>query len=187
MRLLSRLMLLAPLLSLSAFAQTVLTDTADVPAIKDAAQSESLVLKILGTALGILTPLLIALVGKAVVWLHANEKNSKLAYAGSIVGDLMLAFMREAEAKLRPELQAALADGILDQKERDALRSRLVELLKQQAPNAVMKTLQAAFGAGLDTQLASVAESAIDHMVEAQPIALAAGPGAAAVTALSPR
>lgn len=163
-----KLTLFAALVSAPAFAQVVLTDTSDAPAIKDVAQTESVVLKILGTVLGILAPLLIALVGKAVMWLHTQEKTSKVALAGSIVGDLMLAFMRDAESKLRPELQAALADGVLDQKERDSLRNTLVTLLKAAAPNAVMKTLQAAFGAGLDTQLASVAESAIDHMVEAE-------------------
>lgn len=171
--------------SVTTFAQVVLTDGSEGPAIKEVAQTESVVLKILGGMLTILAPLLIALVAKAVTWLHSQEKTNKVAYAGSIVGDLTLGFMRAAEAQLRPELQAALADGVLDQKERDALRARIIELVKQQAPNAVMKTLQAAFGAALDTQLGSVAEAAIDHMVETAPVAIAAGPGAAAVT--SPR
>lgn len=138
-------------------------------ALKEEAQSESLLLKLLSGLLAIISPLLVALVTKMVTKLHAEEKNSKLAYAGSVVGDLLLAFVREAEAKLAPQLQAALADGVLDQKERDNLRTSLVTLLKAQAPDAVMKTLQGAFGAGLEVQLHSAAEAAIDHMVAAAP------------------
>lgn len=171
-----RLLVFSLLLAAPAFAQVVLTDGSEGPAVKEVAQTESVVLKILGGLLTILTPLLIALVGKAVLWMHSQETTSKLARAGSIVGDLTLGFMRAAEATLRPELQAALADGVLDQKERDSLRTHLVSMLKQQAPDSVMKILQGAFGAGLDTQLASVAEAAIDHMTDSPTVTVATNP-----------
>lgn len=166
----AKLLLLTMLLAAPAWAQVVLTDGSEAPAVKEAAQSESLLLKILSALVSILAPLLAALVAKAVMWLHANEKQSKLAYAGGVAGDLFLSFLNEAKQKLLPEVQAALADGVLTGAERASLKAHLIDLLKTNAPVAVLNALKAAFGTGLDMWLSAQADRAIDSMAaEAAP------------------
>lgn len=146
--------------------QVQLTSPDEVSSAKDANQSESLVLKILAGLLTLLAPLLTVLVTKAVTWLHSKEKESKLAFAGGIAGDLALAFINEAKDSLVPELKAALADGILDAVERTKLRDHLIAILKEKMPDAALKTLEAAFGAGLGSWLNLQADIAIDRMAK---------------------
>jgi len=148
-------------------AQAVLTDGSEAGAVKDEAQTESVVLKILGVLLGILTPLLTALVAKAVAWLHSQEKTNKLAYVGSIVGDLTLSALAHFKTDLQPALQEALKDGVLDASERASLKAKLIEMLKRDLPRDVLAVAQKAFGAGFELWLAGQAERAIDAAASA--------------------
>lgn len=151
-------------LSLPAWAQVVLTDDAASAVMNEEVQTESMVLKILGGLLTILTPLLTALITLAVRKLHAEGKTSRLAYGGAVVGDFLLSGLAHFKQELQPLLQDALKDGVLDQQERTQLKNKLIEMAKRDLPADALKAAQAAFGPAFETWLSGQAERAIDSM-----------------------
>lgn len=154
------------LLALPAFAQE---------AAEPVAQSESLLLKILSAAIALLSPLLLALIGKGVQYLHSKEKESKLLFVTANLAELAKAAVLEVETTLKPKLVAALADGILTDAEKAELKKAAMDLLKQRAPATVLAAAQGIFGPLLEQMLSSKVEGAVAQM-KAQGIAAQVAP-----------
>lgn len=165
-----RIALLFVFVPLAALAQVIGEPVAaPVPGTQDLVQTESVLLKIIATVIGLLTPFLVALVAKGVQWLHESGKSNRLAFAGGVVGDLLLAFLYKAKAELVPDLQKALADGVLDQTERALLKKKLIELVLRDAPGDVLKVVQNTLGPAFLGWLDGQAEKVIDSMATPSP------------------
>lgn len=125
-------------------------------------RTESLVLKLLGILVVPIGGLLTVLLGLLTAWVKTKAANSKLAGGASVLLDLLGAHLAKARAELGPDLKAALADGVLDQAERDALKKKLIELLLREAPADALKAVQGVFGPAFSGWLDGKAEQAID-------------------------
>lgn len=145
------------LLSLFVLAQTA----AQAEAVTEVAQTESVLLKMLGGLLTILSPLLVALVAKAVQYLHNQGKDNKVAAAFAFGAELVHTYVAKAEVEIRPTLQKALADGRLDAGEAAALKEQVMAILKRDMPGDVMKTLSGALGPALEGWLSGKVEQAV--------------------------
>lgn len=133
---------------------------AEAPAA-ELASTESLVLKILGGLLGILSPLLVALVGMAVRYLNAKGKDNKVLAAFGVATELVHTYVAKAEVELRPQFQKALADGKLSAEEAAELKAKLLEILKRDMPGPVLATLSGALGPALEGWLSGKVEQAV--------------------------
>lgn len=126
------------------------------------ARTESLFLKLLGILIVPIGTLLTALLGMLTLWVKSKAANSKLAGGASVLLDLLNAHLAKARAELGPDLKAALADGVLDQAERDALKKKLIDLLLRDAPADALKAVSGVFGPAFAGWLDGKAEQAID-------------------------
>lgn len=127
----------------------------------EATHTESLFLKILAGLLGILSPLLVTLVAMAVKYLNEKGKDNKVLAALGIGTEIVHTFVAKAEVELRPQLQAALADGRLSDVEAQQLKAKVMEILKRDIPGPVMATLGNALGPALDGWLSGKVEQAV--------------------------
>lgn len=152
------------LFALPVFAQVPAASTPELAqASLEATHTESLVLKILGGLLGILSPLLVALVGMAVKYLNEKGKDNKALAALGIGTELVHTYVAKAELELRPMLQKALADGKLTEAEGAELKAKLLELLKRDMPGPIMDTLQKTLGPALEGWLSGKVEQAVQQ------------------------
>lgn len=156
MRLATRLSLLLTLVSFAVFAQ----DTAPPPA----AQSP-----ILAAVLQYVVPALITVLGPLAVWaigqlggfFKAKAGESKIFSVLSVVTDAAASVVAELNVTLKPQLQAALADGVLTQVEKDQLKAAALTVLKTKLPAATLASAQGMFGPMLDTWLGGLVERAV--------------------------
>lgn len=94
-------------------------------------------------------------------WLRAHTKSAKLGDAITSVEELAHSTIAEVDATLRPELEAAMADGVLTDEEKAKLKDSALTLLKKQLPAATEKILKSAFGSSIETWLAGWVERAL--------------------------
>ena len=114
-------------------------------------------------------PLLLTALGGALVWavaqlaswLRSKAAESKLARVGTVVADLAASVVAELNATLRPQLQAALADGQLTDVEKALLKATAVSVLKTKLPPAMQSLAASVFGSAVDTWLAGHVERAV--------------------------
>lgn len=159
--LLSLAVVLAPVVALAQEAATAATELAT---------TESFVLKLLGILALPIGALLTALLGMLTLWVKSKAANSKLAGGAGVVLDLLHSYLAKAKQELAPQLQAALADGVLDATERAALRKSLIALVMRDAPADAVKALQGVWGAAFPGWLEGKAEQAIDSMAASAPV-----------------
>lgn len=111
--------------------------------------------------LTVLGPLLVALAFKAVQLVSAKTSTSKVAAVAAPFAELAASVVANLDKTLRPQLQAALADGVLSAGEKQLLRDTALARLKEQAPSGLLKAAQSVFGPMLDTWLAGLVERSV--------------------------
>lgn len=137
---------------------------ADVVVVPEAPQSP-----ILTAVLQYVVPALITVLGPLVIWalsqlaafLKAKSAESKVLGVLSVVTEAANSVVAELNATLKPQLQAALADGVLTQAEKDRLKTAALDVLKTKLPAATLASAQGLFGPMLDTWLAGLVERAV--------------------------
>lgn len=133
-------------------------------AVAEEARTESMVLKLIGILIVPIGGLLTVLLGLLTTWVKSKAAGSKFAGGMTVLLELLGAHIAKARAELVPELQAALADGVLDAREREALKKKLIALLLRDAPADALKAVQAVFGESFSGWLEGKAQQAIDSM-----------------------
>ncbi len=116
------------------------------------------VLPPLATALGAAAVWAIA---KLATWLHSKEQGSKLAQLGAVVVDMSQSIVAELNVTLRPQLAAALADGVLTDVEKAQLKTTAVGILKTKLPVGLQALARQFFGDAVDTWLGGHVERAL--------------------------
>jgi len=137
---------------------------ADVVVVPEAPQSP-----ILTAVLQYVVPALITVLGPLVIWalsqlaafLKAKSAESKVLGVLSVVTEAANSVVAELNATLKPQLQAALADGVLTQAEKDQLKKAALDVLKTKLPAATLASAQGLFGPMLDTWLGGLVERAV--------------------------
>lgn len=116
----------------------------------------------------ILPLLLTALGGVAVwalaqltLWLREKATTSKVARIGGVVADLAASIVAELNATLRPQLEAALKDGVLTDVEKTQLKTTALNILKTKLPAGTQALATSVFGAAVDTWLSGHVERAV--------------------------
>lgn len=137
-------------------------------AVVDETHTESVVLKIVGASLSLLSPLLVALVAFGAAYLNAKKKELEASggradglHALAIGADLVHTYVARAEVEIRPMLQKALADGVLSQAEGAELKAKVIELVKRDMPANVMAALSNALGPAVEGWLSGKVEQAV--------------------------
>lgn len=130
-------------------------------AVVEETKVESLLLKMLGILVVPIATLLTALLGLLTMRIKGGNDRDKFHQGAGVVLDLLNSFLAKAKAELGPDLQAALADGVLDRTERELLKKKLIALLLQEAPAEAVKAVQAVFGPAFGGWLEGKAEQAI--------------------------
>lgn len=123
---------------------------------------ESVLQYVVAPLIPVVGALIVAGLGKLVQFLHAKEGESKLLKALGIGAELVSTSVSHVVDGLKPELQAALADGKIDDAERAALKAKALELLKKELPAGVQGVLSTALGPALETWLSGKVSQAID-------------------------
>lgn len=137
---------------------------ADVVVVPETSQSP-----ILTAVLQYVVPALITVLGPLVIWalsqlaafLKAKSAESKVLGVLSVVTEAANSVVAELNATLKPQLQAALADGVLTQAEKDQLKKAALDVLKTKLPSATLASAQGLFGPMLDTWLGGLVERAV--------------------------
>lgn len=147
--------LLSALVPSSAFAQ----DAAPTPASSG----------VLGFVVQYVLPPLVPLLGALVTWalaklvafLDAKAKESKAALVAAKLTGAAQSVVAELNATLRPQLEAALADGALTDAEKKQLKDAALNTLKTKLPTSLMASASSIFGGFLDTYLSGAIERAV--------------------------
>lgn len=116
---------------------------------------------VVAPAIPLLCAGLLGALAKLATYLHAKEGESKAARVGAVVADAARSVVAELEVTLKPQLEAALADGKLTDAEKKQLKAAALEALKNKLPPAVMATAHDVFGGLLDTWLGGLVERAV--------------------------
>lgn len=146
-----RITMLLSLLPVVAFAQ-------------DAAPAQpapSIWLQVLGGLASLVSVALVPLLGLLTAYLRSKAAESKAARVGIVLNEAAIAAVHELDATLKPQLQAALADGVLTDAEKAQLKATAVELLKTKLPPALLSMAGDLFGAFTDTLVAGKIEQAV--------------------------
>ena len=109
----------------------------------------------------VLGPLAIWALGQLAAFLKAKASESKVFGVLSVVTEAANSVVAELNVTLKPQLQAALADGVLTQVEKDALKASALSVLKTKLPAATLGAAQGMFGPMLDTWLGGLVERAV--------------------------
>ncbi len=109
----------------------------------------------------ILFTLAIAALTKLTTYLHAKEKESMGARVASVLVGAAHSVVAELDVTLKPQLQAALADGVLTDTEKARLKVAALEALKTQLPPALLGQASTIFGPLLDQYLGGLVERAV--------------------------
>lgn len=145
-------------LLLSLFALPVLAQ--DIPAPPSAA-SPSVGLQLAGALTDLLMAALVAGIGMLATYLRTKAAESRAAKVGLVVTEAARAAVLDLDREMKPKLKAALADGVLTDKEKAELKAAAVELLKTKLPAGLLGTAGQVFGAFTDTYLAGKVEQAV--------------------------
>lgn len=148
-----RLALMLALVSLPVVAQDI-----PAPALPSA---PSLALQLGGALTDLLMAALIAGLGFLARYLATKSAESRAAKVGLVVTEASRAAVLELDRTLKPQLQAALADGVLTDAEKAQLKAAAVELLKTKLPAGLLSMAGGIFGAFTDTYLAGKVEEAV--------------------------
>lgn len=146
-----RITMLLSLLPVVAFAQ-------------DAAPAQpapSIWLQVLGGLASLVSVALVPLLGLLTAYLRSKAAESKAARVGIVLNEAAIAAVHELDATLKPQLQAALADGVLTDEEKAKLKRTAVELLKTKLPAGLLSMAGDLFGAFTDTLVAGKIEQAV--------------------------
>lgn len=119
---------------------------------------QGLIQYVLVPGLAPLGALLLFALKKLVDYLNTKADESKLAMVGAKLTGAAASAVAEINVTLRPKLEAALADGVLTDKEKAELKDAALTLLKSKLPAELMKTASAIFGGFLDTYLGGLVE-----------------------------
>jgi len=104
------------------------------------------------------------LMAKLIAYLSAKGEHTKLAAAGLKVAMLADAVVADLNATVKPELQAALADGKLTDEEKKYLKDLALARLKDMLGKHGLSTIQSVIGVWLpsiDTYLSGVIEQSV--------------------------
>lgn len=115
----------------------------------------------------VLGPLAIYALQQLAVFLKAKSSESKVLGVLSVVTEAANSVVAELNATLKPQLQAALADGVLTDLEKKQLKDAALLVLKTKLPAATLASAQGLFGPMLDTWLGGLVERAV---VEQKPV-----------------
>lgn len=99
--------------------------------------------------------------------LQAQAEESKLAAVGHRAAALAEGIVRDIEVTMKPELEAAAADGVLTQAELQHLKATALERLKTSLGERGLAELQAVLklsAGSLGTYLSGLIEAALDRM-----------------------
>jgi hypothetical protein len=110
--------------------------------------------------LPVLGTVLVALMGKAIAYLHTRQKESKAALVAGTFLEAAKSIVAELEVTLRPKIQAMLADGTLTADEGLVLKTEAMNLLKTRLPATLLQSASGMFGGLLDTWLGGLVERA---------------------------
>lgn len=124
---------------------------------------------ILTAVLQYVVPALVTVLGPLLIWalsalatfLKSKASESKVFGVLSVVTEAANSVVAELNATLKPQLQAALADGVLTQAEKDQLKAAALQVLKTKLPAATLASAQGMFGPLLDTWLGGLVERAV--------------------------
>ena len=109
----------------------------------------------------VLGPLLVLALGQLAAFLRAKAGESKAAGVALVFTEAAHSVVAELEVTLKPRLQAALADGVLTQAEKDELKKAALDALKTRLPATALQSASAVFGPMLDTWLGGLVERAV--------------------------
>lgn len=109
----------------------------------------------------VLGPLAIWALGQLAAFLKAKAGESKVFSVLSVVTDAAASVVAELNVTLKPQLQAALADGVLTDDEKRQLKKAALDILKHKLPAATLASAQGMFGPLLDTWLGGLVERAV--------------------------
>ena len=109
----------------------------------------------------VLGPLLVLALGQLAAFLRAKAGESKAAGVALVFTEAAHSVVAELEVTLKPRLQAALADGVLTQAEKDELKKAALDALKTRLPATALQSASAVFGLMLDTWLGGLVERAV--------------------------
>lgn len=108
--------------------------------------------------LPIIGALLVWALKKLVDYLNEKGKESAAARIGAKLTGAAASAVAEINATLRPKLEAALADGVLTDKEKAELKEAALQLLKTKLPGELLQAAGGIFGGFLDTYLGGLIE-----------------------------
>lgn len=94
-------------------------------------------------------------------YLMARSAESKGALVANKLVGAAQSVVAELNATLRPELEAALADGVLTEVEKAKLKEHALQLLKTKLPADLLAAASGIFGGFLDTYLGGLIERAV--------------------------
>ena len=114
-----------------------------------------------GPLLDLLLTAAVAGIAMLTAFLRAKAQESKVAGAGLLLSEATRAAVLEIDTTLKPQLQAALADGVLTDAEKAKLKAAALELVKQRLPAAALASAKGVFGGFLDTYLSGKVEQAV--------------------------
>lgn len=131
---------------------------------------------ILTAVLQYVVPALITVLGPLLIWaltalggfLKAKAGESKVFGVLSVVTEAASSVVAELNVTLKPQLQAALADGVLTDAEKKQLKDAALLVLKTKLPAATLASAQGMFGPMLDTWLGGLVERAVTE--QKQPV-----------------
>lgn len=109
----------------------------------------------------VLGPLLVLALGQLAAFLRAKAGESKAAGVALVFTEAAHSVVAELEVTLKPQLQAALSDGVLTQAEQAALKKAALDALKTRLPATALQSASAVFGPMLDTWLGGLIERAV--------------------------
>ncbi|MBK7864362.1 MAG: hypothetical protein IPJ65_38330 [Archangiaceae bacterium] len=132
---------------------------------------ESVLQYVVAPLIPVIGALVVAGLGKLVQLLHAKQGESKLLGALGVGAELVSTSVSHVIDGLKPELQAALADGKIDDAEKATLKAKAMELLKKELPAGVQGVLSTTLGPALETWLSGKVTQAISAQEGAKPAA----------------
>lgn len=134
---------------------------ADGDVLPPTVEKPSLFLQLAGGLLDLLMLAVVGGIGLLSRFLLSKSSESAFARFGHVVTEAARASVLQIDRTLKPQLQAALADGILTPAEKAQLKAAALDLLKSQLPASVLKLGQGVLGSFLDTYLAGKVEQAV--------------------------
>lgn len=154
-------LLLLPLLAVAAPIEVRFADDTLGAAVAEPSLGQRILTAVVPAAVKVLEPvlelLLVLAFAKALTYLHAKEKESKLAKVLVVLTESVNAIV----ANMLPKIREALADGVLTKAELEALKTDALAAVKVQLPDWVAKLLPALFGGGVESLLKGTIERAI--------------------------